>query len=70
MKLLKEKILFGELEKIDPENRDMIKYVFFEGLKQEEIAELLDIQIGTVYSRLHNAKKKLKSILLNEGFVN
>ena len=48
----------------------MIKYVFFEGLKQEEIAELLDIQIGTVYSRLHNAKKKLKSILLNEGFVN
>ena len=66
----RENIIWGAIEKIDPENRDMIKYVFFEGLKQEEIAELLDIQIGTVYSRLHNAKKKLKSILLNEGFVN
>ncbi|OGF55993.1 MAG: hypothetical protein A2452_11065 [Candidatus Firestonebacteria bacterium RIFOXYC2_FULL_39_67] len=66
----RESIIRGAIEKIDPENRDMIKYVFFEGLKQEEIAELLDIQKGTVYSRLHNAKKKLKLILLNEGFVN
>lgn len=46
---------------------DQIRVVFvlkeLEGLSYEEIANALDIKIGTVRSRLFNARKRLKAIL-------
>lgn len=36
---------------------------YIEGFKLEEIAELLRIPVGTVKSRLHNGKKKLKDMM-------
>ncbi|WP_270088946.1 RNA polymerase sigma factor [Sphingobacterium sp. SYP-B4668] len=37
--------------------------MYFEGYKYNEIAEYLDLPIGTVKTRIHIARKKLKHIL-------
>lgn len=42
---------------------EVIVLRFFEGMSIEEIAVMLDIPIGTVKSRLHNAKAALGKIL-------
>lgn len=36
---------------------------YIEGLKLEEIAEILRIPVGTVKSRLHHGKKRLKEMM-------
>ena len=51
---------FGELE---PEDRAILELYHYEELKYEEIREVLDIPLGTVKSRLFNARQKLKSFL-------
>jgi RNA polymerase sigma-70 factor (ECF subfamily) len=33
--------------------------VAIEGLSHEEVAEVLGVPVGTVWSRLHNARRKL-----------
>lgn len=43
--------------------REVFQLHFFDGFKYEEIAELLGIREGTVGSRIHSAKKKLRDIL-------
>lgn len=37
------------------------------GLDYEEIAKILDIPVGTVRSRLHNARMRLRELLQDEG---
>jgi RNA polymerase sigma-70 factor (ECF subfamily) len=52
-------------------HREIIVLRFFEDLKLQEIAERLNISIGTVKSRLHIALKKLKKSIGNiEQFAN
>ncbi len=52
-------------------HREIIVLRFFEDLKLEEIAERLNISIGTVKSRLHIALKKIKKSIGNiEQFAN
>lgn len=43
--------------------REIIELSHFQECSYREIAEILSIPIGTVMSRLYNARKKLKSIL-------
>jgi RNA polymerase sigma-70 factor, ECF subfamily len=45
--------------------REVIVLHFFEGRSCEEIAEILDTNIGTVWSRVHYAVKKLRGQLEN-----
>ncbi len=59
-----------ERERIDralaalPEHhRTIIMLSDLEGLTYREIADVLDIPMGTVMSRLHNARKRLKQVL-------
>ena len=47
--------------------RAVILLAYYEDLPQEEIAQILDIPLGTVKSRLHNAIKALK-LELKEDF--
>lgn len=46
--------------------RAVILLAYYEDLPQEEIAQILNIPIGTVKSRLHNAMKALKLELKEE----
>lgn len=48
---------------LDVERRTVILLRDFDGMDYEQIAETLEIPVGTVRSRLHRARLELKSIL-------
>jgi RNA polymerase sigma-70 factor (ECF subfamily) len=51
------------LEKLSDKHREVILWREVQGLDYKEIAEILDCSIGTVMSRLFNARKKLQTLL-------
>jgi RNA polymerase sigma-70 factor (ECF subfamily) len=51
------------LEALPEHHRAIIMLSDLEGLSYREIAEVLDIPMGTVMSRLHNARKRLRQVL-------
>jgi RNA polymerase sigma-70 factor (ECF subfamily) len=51
------------LEALPQHHRTIIMLSDLEGLSYREIAEVLDIPMGTVMSRLHNARKRLRRVL-------
>jgi RNA polymerase sigma-70 factor (ECF subfamily) len=51
------------VEKLTPVSRDALVLFYFQGLAYEEIAETLEVPLGTVKSRIHNALAKLASLL-------
>jgi len=51
------------LDVLPPKARTIIMLSDVEGLSYREIAEVLRCPIGTVMSRLHNARKRLKALL-------
>jgi RNA polymerase sigma-70 factor (ECF subfamily) len=58
----RERIRRG-LDALPPKARAIIMLSDVEGLSYREIAEVLNCPIGTVMSRLHNARKRLKGLL-------
>ena len=51
------------LAALSEQHRAIIMLSDLEGLSYREIAEVLDIPMGTVMSRLHNARKRLRDVL-------
>ena len=51
------------LRKLSPKLRAVIVLKEMEGLSYEEIADTLDVSIGTVKSRISRARKKLQTLL-------
>ena len=51
------------LDRLPDEEREVIKMSHFDGLTHVEIAERLDIPVGTVKSRSHRAHQRLLSML-------
>lgn len=47
--------------------REVLVLVFYHQLTGPEVAEVLDISVGTVKSRLHRAKEMLKRVLSQEN---
>lgn len=51
------------LGKLSPEEREIVVLYDWQGYSYQEIATLLEIPLGTVKSRLHNARMHLRTIL-------
>ena len=55
--------VYAALGQLTPEHRAVIVLKEIEDLQYREIAEILNVTIGTVMSRLFYGRKKLQSIL-------
>ena len=51
------------LSKVEPEVREMIELKFYMGYKLDEIAEIMDIPVGTVKGKMYSALKNMKKDL-------
>lgn len=51
------------LNRLSPEHREVLVLKDIEGLKYEDIAEILGVPIGTIRSRLHRARLELRDLL-------
>lgn len=58
--------VWGAIEQLPFKFREIIILRHFEELSYEDIADLLEIPLGSVMSRLYYARKKLKQILETE----
>jgi len=55
--------LHAALNRLSPEHRTVLVLKDIEGQKYEEIAEVLNVPIGTIRSRLHRARLELRELL-------
>jgi len=58
-----EALLRAALARLSSEHRDVLLMKDIDGLKYEEIADVLDVPIGTIRSRLHRARLELRELL-------
>jgi RNA polymerase sigma-70 factor (ECF subfamily) len=64
MEMEEEKRVHAALNRLSPEHRLVLVMKDMEGQKYQDIAEVLQVPIGTVRSRLHRARLELRRILL------
>jgi RNA polymerase sigma-70 factor, ECF subfamily len=57
--------VFQALDELQDNYRQVVLLADVEGFAYREIAEILDIPVGTVMSRLHRARKRLKEQLMS-----
>ena len=60
--------LLSALNELDIPHRTVIVLRFFNDLSYKEIADAVDIPIGTVKSRLNNALKQIKQLYFRGGW--
>ena len=60
----KKEIVDKALQQLDPGFRSVVVLRLLEGYSTKETAEILDLPLGTVLSRLSRAQKNLKKILI------
>lgn len=54
------------LARLDEGQRTVVFLVYYQGLRLEEVAQIVGVPEGTVKSRLHTARRKLLGILASE----
>jgi len=59
----KEAVIWNELNKLDERHRTVVVLRYFHGLSVSEISEILTVNEGTIHSRLHTARARLKKSL-------
>jgi len=62
-----KKVVENLLKELTPEQRESIELAFFQGLTHSEIAEKLDLPLGTVKSRIRDGLQMLKGLWLHES---
>ena len=65
----KLKQLDSALARLSDEHRIVVLLHDTEGYKLKEIEELTGVPVGTVKSRLHRARARLREILVNDGTI-
>ena len=58
-----EAAVWNELNKLDERHRIVVILRYFQDLSITEISEVLDIHEGTIHSRLHTARERLRHAL-------
>lgn len=58
-----EKILWNELNSLDERFRTVVVLRYFDELSIAEISEILSVNEGTIHSRLHTARERLRQAL-------
>ena len=51
------------LDKLPPDEREVVRLAWFEGLSHPEVAERVGVPVGTVKSRMHRAHGRLAKLL-------
>lgn len=59
-----ERQLNAAIAKLSPEHREVLLMKDIDGLKYEDIADVLGVPIGTIRSRLHRARLELRDLLV------
>lgn len=59
----RRRLVHAAIEKLPPKHRAVVVLRMIEGYSTQETADLLDIPLGTVLSRLSRAQSKLKDLL-------
>lgn len=62
----KEAILWSELNKLDERHRIVVVLRYFHELAITEISEILSVNEGTIHSRLHTARERLRDALMSK----
>ena len=58
-----EKRVHNALARLTDEHRTVLIMKDLDGMKYEEIAEVLNVPVGTIRSRIHRARAELKQYL-------
>ena len=56
-------VLLDAMSRLSPEHRAVLDLTYFHDVGYREIAEILDCPVGTVKTRMHHARRYLKSML-------
>ncbi|MFP8904974.1 RNA polymerase sigma factor [Streptomyces atacamensis] len=64
-----DEVVDAALAALPPKHRQVVRLVDIGGLSYEETARLLDIPEGTVMSRLHRARKRIRARLAAAGLA-
>ncbi|MCR4804921.1 MAG: sigma-70 family RNA polymerase sigma factor [Clostridia bacterium] len=67
LKKERQKAVRDAIKQLSEDAKNIIILRELQGLSYEELADVLDIEPGTVKSRLNRAKQKLKSILMEQS---
>ena len=59
--------LIGKINGLDDKYRQILMYRYYDDLSYEEIAGMIEVNIGTVKSRLFKARELLKRSILRNG---
>lgn len=65
--LINHKRINKARESLSPKLNEVVELYYFQGMDYEEVALIVGCSIGTVKSRMHNAKNKIKE-LLNKNY--
>lgn len=62
-----ESPVYDAIDRLSPEDREVLFLSYWEGLSSAEISELLNISAAAVRMRLHRARKALSNVIQNQA---